>query len=96
MGSLIFIDTSAIVAILIDEDDASRYYDAIQLAKDKYTGAHVRLESVMNVTRILKVEIAKAEALYDGLIEKAAVKIVAITDDVSRSAVRAFARFPPN
>ena len=93
MGSLIFIDTSAIVAILVDEDDASRYYDAIQLAKDKYTGAHVRLESVMNVTRILKVEIAKAEALYDGLIEKAAVKIVAITDDVSRSAVRAFARF---
>ena len=93
MGSLIFIDTSAIVAILVDEDDAGRYYDAIEQARDKFTGAHVRLETAMNIARLIKVDLDKAEALYDGLLERAAIQVVSITDEISKSAVRAFARY---
>jgi ribonuclease VapC len=90
---LIFIDTSAIVAILVDEDDAPVYYDALRRARNKCTGAHVRLESVIDIARILRVDTEKAEALYEGLLERADIKIIAITDEVSRTAVQAFARF---
>lgn len=93
MGSLIFIDTSAIVAILTKEDDALRYMSAIDDSTRRLTGAHVRLECAMNVARILGMAAENANALFDEFVKRASVEVVPIADATSRLAVRAFARF---
>ena len=93
MGSLIFIDTSAFVAILAGEDDADHYLAAIKSAKERCTGAHVRLECGINLARLIKAELNRAEALFDRFLEMMSIAVVPITDDVSKSAVQAFSRF---
>lgn len=93
MGSLIFIDTSAIVAILTREDDYLRYLSGIDDSPRRLTGSHVRLECAMNVMRILGISVGDANALFDDFVERASVEIVPIADATSQIAVRAFARF---
>ena len=93
MGALIFIDTSAIVAILTGEDDAPYFMSGIDKGGHRLTGTHVRLECVMNLMRILGLSAADAEGLFDDLTEQASVEIVPITDRTSRLAVQAFGRY---
>ena len=93
MGSVIFIDTSAIVAILTKEDDALRYVSAIDVNLGRVTGAHVRLECAMNIMRILGISAENADALFDDFVERASVKVMPIDDMTSQIAVRAFSRF---
>lgn len=87
------IDTSAIVAILADEPDADIYYRAIEAAASRFVGAHVRLETVINVARILEIKFSQAQALYDEFLRVAGLESIPITDAVSRIAVDAYARF---
>lgn len=90
---MIFIDTSAIVAILTREDDALRYISGIDASTHRLTGAHVRLECAMNLARILGISAEKANALFDEFVKRASVEVVPIADTTSRVAVQAFARF---
>jgi ribonuclease VapC len=87
------IDTSAIVAIMADEPDADIYYRAIEDAASRFVGAHVRLEAVINIARILDIRIADAQATYDEFLAAAEIESIPITDAVSRIAVDAYARF---
>ena len=59
----------------------------------RLTGAHVRLECVMNIMRILGIPAESANGLFDDFVESAAVEIVPIADSTSEIAVGAFARF---
>lgn len=87
------IDTSAIVAILADEPDADIYYRAIEAAASRFVGAHVRLETAINIARIFEVEILDAQSLYDEFLATAEIESIPITDAVSRIAADAYARF---
>lgn len=87
------IDTSAIVAILAPEPDASLYLAAIEKAATRFVGAHVRLESAINLARILGLEILGAQEMYDDFLATAKIEILPISDAVSRAAVDAYARF---
>lgn len=87
------IDTSAIVAILAAEPDASDYLAAIENAASRFVGAHVRLEATINLARILGLEILDAEVMYDDFLSTAKIEVVPISDVVSRVAVSAYARF---
>lgn len=87
------IDTSAVVAILAPESDASIYLAAIEKAPSRFIGAHVRLECTINLARILGLDIPIAEAMYDDFLLAAKIEIVPISDAVSRVAVEAYARF---
>ena len=93
MGSLIFIDSSAFVAILGAEEDADHYLAVIENTKERCTGAHVRLECGINLARFIKADLNQAEALFDGFIEMMSIRVLPVTDDITKSAVRAFARF---
>jgi ribonuclease VapC len=93
LGALIFIDTSAIVAILTREDDATRCMAGIDGSTRRLTGTHVRLECVMNIMRILGIAAESANGLFDEFVESAVVEIVPIADSTSQIAVSAFARF---
>ncbi len=88
-----FIDTSAIVAILTLEPEAEAFAEKINTTTDPTTGAHVRLEACMNLARILGVEIRTATELYDEFLHQAKITVLPISDSISRSAVEAYDRF---
>lgn len=87
------IDTSAIVAILAPEPDAALYLAAIEKAPSRFVGAHVRLESTINIARILGLKIPGADEMYDDLLATATIEVLPISDAISRAAVEAYARF---
>jgi ribonuclease VapC len=88
-----FIDTSAIIAILAAEDDAARYISAIKASVDRFTGSHVRLECVMNLTRIAGVNPEDADAIFNDFIRASSIRVIPIEDSTSVEAVRAFTRY---
>ena len=90
---MIFIDTSAIIAIITAENDALQYMSGIDKSGRRLTGAHVRLECTMNLMRILGLSAENGNALFDDFVERASVEIVPIANSTSQIAVRAFERF---
>lgn len=88
-----FIDTSAIVAILTLEPEAEAFAEQINGAANPTTGAHVRLEACMNLARILGIEISTATELFDEFLHHANITVLPISDSISRSAVQAYDRF---
>ena len=88
-----FIDTSAIIAIIAAENDAERYFSSIERSESRLTGAHVRLECTMNLARILKIPVEGAHSLVDEFIRTMSVRVAPVTDSTSELAVRAFARY---
>jgi ribonuclease VapC len=88
-----FVDTSAVVAILADEMEADRLLDALVRAGGAITAPHVRLESTIILARVLGLDVADAEQLFDDFLIEANIAVVPITDATGRSAVSAFSRF---
>jgi ribonuclease VapC len=88
-----FIDTSAVVAILCGEPEADQYLALLAADGETVTGAHVRLESTMILARNLGLDIDTAERLFDDFLTETGIAVMAITDAISRKAVLAFARF---
>lgn len=86
-----FIETSAIVAILADEPEAAAFLDGIERAERRETGAHVRLEATINLARILGLGILDAQEMFDAFVAAADVTVVPIGDAIARRAVEAFA-----
>lgn len=86
-----FIETSAIVAILAGEAEAIPFLDIIEGAEHRETGAHVRLEATINLARILGLSILDAQELFDGFIRAARITMVPVDDRIARRAVEAFA-----
>ena len=85
-----FIDTSAVVAILADEPEAPAFAACIEAAGRRETGPHVRLEAVINLARILGLPVAAAQEMYAVFLEAAGITVVSIDDAVARRAVAAF------
>ncbi len=88
---MMFVETSAIVAILAGEADADAYLSAIDSATDRQTGAHVRLEATINLARILGLEVLDAQEMFDAFLHAAKIAVIPITDAIARHAVEAFA-----
>lgn len=85
-----FVETSAIVAILAGEPEADAFLNLIEGAERRETGAHVRLEATINLARILGLGIPDAQDMFDDFITAAGVTVVPVTDAVARRAVEAF------
>lgn len=88
-----FIDSSALVALLAREPDQPRIAAAIQRADVRRTTPLVRLETAMVLSTLLNVEPEAADSAITAAFEEAGVEVVPITDDVARAAVAAFARY---
>ncbi|WP_349956702.1 type II toxin-antitoxin system VapC family toxin [Rhizobium sp. ZPR3] len=88
---MMFIETSAFVAILAGEPEADLYLAAVDGAVRRQTGAHVRLEATINLARILGLEILDAQEMFDAFLQAAKITVVPITDAIARRAVEAFA-----
>ncbi|MXX11126.1 MAG: type II toxin-antitoxin system VapC family toxin [Nitrospira sp. SB0677_bin_15] len=84
------IDTSALLAILLDEPDAGRYEDAIVAAWPRRMSAIALLEAAMVVESRSG---AKAGHELDVLLEKAEVELVPVTSEHVNAARLAWRRF---
>lgn len=93
MDAVIFIDTSAFVAILADEADAAAFAEAIEAASAKATAPHVRLEACMVASTRLRRSPREIERAFDALLEAAQIVVLPLSDEIGRLAVDAFERF---
>jgi ribonuclease VapC len=88
-----FLDASAIVAILVEESDAALLAKRLEQSADAYTSPIAVYEAVAGIARRLNIPIRAAEASLDRFIESARVQVVPITDEIGRSALSAFERY---
>jgi ribonuclease VapC len=84
-----FIDSSAIVALLTAEPKAAEVAAAIGKARKRVTSPIVRLEAVIAIARKLDLSLSKAEQQFDAFLVEADVEVVPITDETGRSAIAA-------
>lgn len=84
------IDTSAILAVLLGEDDGIRYLDAVMAESIRHLSAVSALECAVVLT-VKKGDKALSE--LDLFLSRAAIETVAFDQEQARLARRAFARY---
>jgi len=88
-----FLDASAMVAILVDESDAASLTKRLEQAVAPCTSPIAIYEAVAGVARARTVEIQTAETILDRFLEQARVQVVPITAEIGRGALSAFERY---
>ena len=88
-----FIDTSAIVAIIMGERESGRLIEAIAKAGQRQTSPLVRLEACMVLSSRLDIAPRRAQQLFEDFLTEAGVAVVPVTDDIGMVAVEAFETF---
>jgi ribonuclease VapC len=88
-----FIDTSAIVSIIMGEPGADRLADAIAATKQRFTSPFVRLEACMVLSTRLDISSLQAQRQYDAFLAEVGVTVISVTDKIGEIAVAAFEQF---
>ena len=88
-----FIDTSAIVAILCGEPDAANLALQLAAAERRFTSPVVRLEASMVLSTRLDMAPTQANALFDEFLDEANVSMIPINDEIGALAVACFEAF---
>lgn len=88
-----FVDASALVAILAQEPGFVELGGRLHAAPAKSTSGLAVFEAVMAVARLKGLTIAAAEAYVRDFLQVARIEVVPITDAEAREALAAFARF---
>lgn len=88
-----FVDASAMVAIIAREPEAEALTVRLEEAQTRYTSAVAVLETVMALRRLGTGTVAQAEHLVRQLLESADIEEVAITGRESIAAIAAYARY---
>jgi ribonuclease VapC len=88
-----FLDTSAIVAILCGEPDAAELAQRIAAAERRFTSPVVRLEACMVLASRLDMTPSQGNALFDEFLDEANVSMVPINDEIGALAVACFEAF---
>ena len=90
---MIFVDSSAIVAMLASEPDAEELGKKLEAERDRISAAHVILESAMRLASLFAVTPTAADRLVVRLLREAEIDIVPITEEIGHRAVAAFERY---
>jgi ribonuclease VapC len=88
-----FVDTSAIVAILCGEQDATDLARRLASAERRFTSPVVRLEASMVLATRLDLAPTQANALFDEFLDEANVSMIPINDKIGTIAVACFEVF---
>ncbi len=88
-----FVDASAMVAILVEESDAVALAKRLEQAVEPRTSPIAIYEAVVGVARARNVPIRTAETILDSFLGQATVRVVPITDEIGRGALSAFERY---
>jgi ribonuclease VapC len=90
---VIFVDTSAIVAILMGEPDAASLATKLEADRERICGGHVILEASMRLSSHLGLSPTVADQLVARLLREAEIKVMPITEDIAHSSVDALERY---
>lgn len=94
MGSpLMFVDTSVLVAILSEEEDAALWVERLERASVRMTSALVVLEAAMRLSTKLAIDPVEVEVSIADFLKEAEIEITPIDGSDGRVAVRAFADY---
>lgn len=88
-----FVDASALVAILAQEPGYTAIGDRLHAAATRSTSGLAVFEAVMAIARFKRLTIAAAQAHVEEFLNAAAIGVVPIADAEAREALAAFARF---
>lgn len=88
-----FVDASAIIAIIADEHDGAALAGRLELAERRYTSPIAVYETTLGIIRIRSASMAAVRALIDDFIERLRIEIIPVTVDIGQAAIDAFERF---
>lgn len=90
---MVFLDTSAVVAVLAGEPDAASFAVKLEAEPQRISAGHVLLEASTRLASLLGLTPTVADGLVTRLFREADVGIVPITAEVAQIAVAAFERY---
>ncbi len=88
-----FVDASALVAIMTDEPEADVLADAIESSTRRVTSPVAMFETVLGVRRKRRTTVEHALAELRDMVRIAAIEVVAITPEMTDAALDASARY---
>jgi len=88
-----FIDSSAVVSILMGDPGGDRLADAIAGAKQRLTSPLVRLEACLVLSTRFDIAPRLAEKQFEAFLDEAGVTVIPVTDKIGAMAVAAFEQF---
>ena len=88
-----FLDASAIIAIIARESDATALAGRLRQANEVHTSPIAIYEAVLGLARVGNTSIQEAEAVLERFLEEVQAQTISISAEVGRSAIAAFARF---
>lgn len=88
-----FIDTSAIVAVIIREVGFEKIETTVEKASGTFTSPMVRLEASIVISDRLDISISAAEGLFNHFLERGKIKIIPISDEIGTLAIAAYQKF---
>jgi ribonuclease VapC len=90
---VIFIDASAIVAILTDEDDAAAFIDELEAVAERFTSPVAIFEAALGICRKRHSSVSEAYEDILQFLTIAGVQNIAIAPADAKTALDAFSRF---
>jgi ribonuclease VapC len=90
---VIFVDTSAVVAILIAEPDATSLAMKLEADGERISAGHVILEASLRLAGQLGLTPTAAAQLVARLLREAEITVVPITEDIACTSVETFERY---
>lgn len=88
-----FVDTSVVIAILSEEDDADHWSERLEQNANKITSPLVVLEAAMRLSTKLANEPLATEAFIEAFLEQAEIEIVPIEASDAKLAIKAFSDY---
>jgi len=90
---VIFVDTSAVVAVLAREPEEPALTQALERDPETITAAHVVLESCMRLSSLFKLPPRAVDRRVTALLRVTSTAVVPITEEIGHLAVEAFERY---
>jgi ribonuclease VapC len=90
---VIFVDTSAIVAMLAAEREGPAFADTLEQSRERITAGHVLLEASMRLSTLLGLAPTVADSLVTRLLRETGIEVVPIDEETAHLAVEAFERY---
>jgi ribonuclease VapC len=90
---VIFVDSSAIVALLASDPDAGSLAGKLEAEPERISAAHVILEASMRLASQFGLSPSAADGLVTRLLREADIVVVPITEEIGHAAVAAFDRY---
>ncbi len=88
-----FVDASALCAMLIDEDDARELLGRMQRSPERITSPLAVWETVIVVARTLGLTLSAAQSAVEKYLELVGIQVLAVPPQALASAIDAFDRY---